>query len=100
MVDRPGTDLDLPLDIRGTAFQRQVWEALRAIPFGTTTTYTEVARSIGRPNAVRAVASACASNKLAIVIPCHRVIRGDGGLAGFGWGIERKRKMLDREAEE
>jgi AraC family transcriptional regulator, regulatory protein of adaptative response / methylated-DNA-[protein]-cysteine methyltransferase len=100
MVDQPGTSLDLPLDIRGTAFQRQVWEALRAIPFGTTTTYTEVARSIGRPNAVRAVASACASNKLAIVIPCHRVIRGDGGLAGFGWGIDRKRKMLDREAEE
>ena len=99
MVDRPGTGLDLPLDIRGTAFQRQVWEALRAIPFGSTTTYTEVARSIGRPDAVRAVAGACASNKLAIVIPCHRVIRGDGGLAGFGWGIERKRTMLDREAE-
>ena len=99
MVDRPGTGLDLPLDIRGTAFQRQVWEALRAIPSGTTTTYTEVARSIGRPSAVRAVANACASNKLAIVIPCHRVIRSDGGLGGFGWGIERKRAMLDCEAE-
>ena len=101
LVDRPRAALDdLPLDIRGTAFQRQVWDALRAIPAGSTSTYTEVARSIGRPSAVRAVANACASNELAVVIPCHRVIRGDGGLGGFRWGIERKRALLDGEANE
>jgi AraC family transcriptional regulator of adaptative response/methylated-DNA-[protein]-cysteine methyltransferase len=99
LIDRPGLSLDLPLDIRGTAFQRQVWEALRAIPIGSTATYAEVARSIGRPSAVRAVASACASNDLAIIIPCHRVIRSDGGLGGYRWGLSRKQALLDGEAE-
>ena len=89
--DRPR----LPLDIQGTAFQRQVWDALRAIPIGSTATYAEVARSIGRPSAVRAVARACALNELAVVIPCHRVVRGDGGLGGYRWGVERKRALLD-----
>jgi AraC family transcriptional regulator, regulatory protein of adaptative response / methylated-DNA-[protein]-cysteine methyltransferase len=98
MVEAPGSGLDLPLDIRGTAFQRQVWEALRAIPSGTTATYAEVARTIGRPSAVRAVARACASNELAVVIPCHRVVRGDGGLGGYRWGIERKQALIDGEA--
>jgi AraC family transcriptional regulator, regulatory protein of adaptative response / methylated-DNA-[protein]-cysteine methyltransferase len=97
LVEEPGVGLDLPLDIRGTAFQRQVWEALRALPVGSTVTYAEVARSIGRPSAVRAVASACASNELAVVIPCHRVIRGDGGLGGYRWGIERKQALIDAE---
>ncbi len=100
LVEAPGLGLDLPLDIRGTAFQRQVWDALRAIPAGSTATYTEVARSIGRPSAVRAVANACASNELAVVIPCHRVIRGDGGLGGYRWGIDRKRALLDGEAKD
>jgi AraC family transcriptional regulator, regulatory protein of adaptative response / methylated-DNA-[protein]-cysteine methyltransferase len=100
LVDRPGIGLDLPLDIRGTAFQRQVWEVLRAIPIGSTATYSEVARKIGRPSATRAVARACASNELAVVIPCHRVIRGDGGLGGYRWGIERKQALLDVEAED
>jgi AraC family transcriptional regulator of adaptative response/methylated-DNA-[protein]-cysteine methyltransferase len=100
LVEAPGGSLDLPLDVRGTAFQRQVWDALRAIPAGSTATYTEVARMIGRPSAVRAVAGACASNELAVVIPCHRVIRGDGGLGGYRWGIERKRALLEGEAEE
>ena len=100
MIEVPGTGLDLPLDLRGTAFRRQVWDALRAIPSGSTATYAEVARSIGRPSAVRAVASACASNELAVVIPCHRVIRGDGGLGGYRWGIERKRALLDGEAKD
>ena len=98
LVEAPGTGLNLPRDIRGTAFQRQVWEALRAIPAGRTATYAEVARSIGRSSAVRAVAGACAANELAIVIPCHRVIRGDGGLGGYRWGIDRKRALIDREA--
>ena len=98
LVDRPGVGLDLSLDVRGTAFQRRVWEALRTIPVGSTATYAEVARSIGRPSAVRAVARACASNELAVVIPCHRVIRGDGGLGGYRWGIERKQALLDGEA--
>jgi AraC family transcriptional regulator of adaptative response/methylated-DNA-[protein]-cysteine methyltransferase len=98
MVENPQMGLDLPLDIRGTAFQQQVWEALRAIPAGSTATYTEIARAIGRPSSVRAVANACASNELAVVIPCHRVIRGDGGLGGYRWGIERKRTLIDGES--
>ncbi len=98
LVESPGVGHDLPLDIRGTAFQRQVWEALRAIPRGTTMTYAEVARAIGRPSSVRAVANACGSNELAVVIPCHRVIRGDGGLGGYRWGIERKRALLEGES--
>jgi len=90
--------LDLPLDIRGTAFQQRVWEALCAIPAGKTATYAEIAEAVGRPTAVRAVAQACAANPLAIAIPCHRVVRTDGDLSGYRWGVERKRKLLDREA--
>lgn len=89
---------DLPLDIRGTAFQTQVWEFLQRIPAGETRSYSDVAARIGRPEAVRAVAGACAANRLALAIPCHRVIRGDGGLGGYRWGVERKRALLEREA--
>ncbi|MDH1755012.1 bifunctional DNA-binding transcriptional regulator/O6-methylguanine-DNA methyltransferase Ada [Citrobacter sp. wls618] len=89
--------LSLPLDIRGTAFQQQVWQALRAIPCGETMSYQQLASAIGKPKAVRAVASACGANKLAIVIPCHRVIRGDGALSGYRWGIARKAQLLQRE---
>ncbi len=97
MVESPGIDLDLPLDMRGSAFQQRVWQELRNIPAGETASYSEIARRIGSPEAVRAVASACAANKLAVVIPCHRVIRQDGQLSGYRWGIERKRALLDRE---
>lgn len=90
--------LSLPLDIRGTAFQQQVWQALRTIPCGETVSYQQLASAIGKPKAVRAVASACGANKLAIVIPCHRVIRGDGALSGYRWGIARKAQLLHREA--
>jgi len=96
-IEQPQSALQLPLDIQGTAFQRQVWEALRAIPLGTTASYTEIAARIGKPKAVRAVATACANNQLALIIPCHRVIRGNGELAGYRWGIERKRELLRRE---
>lgn len=89
---------DLPQDIRGTAFQTQVWEFLQRIPAGETRSYSAVAAGIGRPEAVRAVAGACAANRLALAIPCHRVIRGDGGLGGYRWGVERKRALLEREA--
>jgi AraC family transcriptional regulator, regulatory protein of adaptative response / methylated-DNA-[protein]-cysteine methyltransferase len=89
--------LDLPLDIQGTAFQRRVWEALRRIPYGETRSYTDVARQLGRPQARRAVARACATNPVSLVIPCHRVIRGDGGLGGYGGGIERKAALLETE---
>jgi AraC family transcriptional regulator of adaptative response/methylated-DNA-[protein]-cysteine methyltransferase len=98
LVETPGVGLDLPLDIRGTAFQRRVWQALRDIPAGTTATYTEIAERIGAPKAVRAVAGACAANAIAIAIPCHRVVRTDGSLAGYAWGVERKRALLNREA--
>ena len=97
-VEAPGLGLDLPLDVRGTAFQQRVWQALREIPAGSTATYTEIAARIGSPRAVRAVAAACAANPLAIAIPCHRVIRNDGGLSGYRWGVERKRTLLRREA--
>jgi AraC family transcriptional regulator, regulatory protein of adaptative response / methylated-DNA-[protein]-cysteine methyltransferase len=96
-VENPGTGLDLALDLRGTAFQLRVWEALRAIPAGQTDTYTGIAARIGRPRSVRAVAAACAANPAAIAIPCHRVVRIGGGLAGYRWGIERKRTLLERE---
>ncbi len=96
-LERPAEGLHLPLDIRGTAFQRQVWEALRAIPVGETVTYTELAERIDRPQAVRAVASACAANALAVAIPCHRVVRTDGSLSGYRWGIARKRDLLAHE---
>jgi AraC family transcriptional regulator of adaptative response/methylated-DNA-[protein]-cysteine methyltransferase len=97
-IEQPRGVLDLPLDIQGTAFQRQVWEALRTIPAGRRVSYTDVASAIGRPEAVRAVATACASNAVAVAIPCHRVVRNDGGLAGYRWGIERKAELLRREA--
>jgi len=91
------TMIDLPLDIRATAFQKKVWEALRQIPRGETRSYSEVAREIGDPRAVRAVARACATNPVAIAVPCHRVVRSDGGLAGYRWGMERKKKLLKME---
>ena len=98
LVEAPGRRFDLPLDIRGTAFQQQVWQALRAIPAGATATYGEIARAIGRPKAVRAVAQACAGNPLAVAIPCHRVVRTDGDLSGYRWGVARKRALIEREA--
>jgi len=98
LVEAPQTGLDLPLDVRGTAFQQRVWKALREIPAGSTTTYTEVARRIGAPHSVRAVARAIASNAIAVAIPCHRVIRTDGSLSGYRWGVARKRKLIAREA--
>jgi len=98
LVEAPAIGLDLPLDIRGTAFQQRVWQALRAIPAGRTLSYSELAVAIGSPRAVRAVASACAANALAVAIPCHRIIRQDGALSGYRWGIERKRELLAREA--
>lgn len=96
-IERPGSAFDLPLDIRGTAFQHQVWQALRTIAPGTTLSYAELAKRIGKPKAVRAVAGACAANPIAVVIPCHRVMRNDGALSGYRWGIERKRVLLARE---
>ncbi len=99
LVEAPAHGLDLPLDIRGTVFQQRVWQALRAIPAGCTLSYRELAERIGTPNAVRAVAGACAANSLAIAIPCHRVVRTDGALSGYAWGVERKRQLLRREAE-
>ncbi len=88
----------LPLDVRGTTFQWRVWDALQRIPKGSTRTYAEIARELGQPSAARAVARACASNPLALVIPCHRVVRGDGGLGGYRWGVERKRELLRRRS--
>lgn len=99
LVEAPGMGLDLPLDVRGTAFQHRVWEALREIPAGTTATYGEIAERIGMPKAVRAVAAACAANKIAVAIPCHRVVRSDGSLAGYRWGVARKRTLIAREAK-
>jgi AraC family transcriptional regulator of adaptative response/methylated-DNA-[protein]-cysteine methyltransferase len=97
-VEAPGLGLDLPLDVRGTAFQQRVWQALREIPVGRTATYGEIAGRIGAPGAVRAVAGACAANALAVAIPCHRVVRTDGSLSGYRWGVERKRALLERES--
>jgi AraC family transcriptional regulator of adaptative response/methylated-DNA-[protein]-cysteine methyltransferase len=96
-VEAPGLGLDLPLDVRGTAFQQRVWQALKEIPAGATTSYGEIAERIGSPGAARAVAQACASNRLAVAIPCHRVVRNDGALSGYRWGVERKRELLQRE---
>ncbi|MEO7774750.1 MAG: bifunctional DNA-binding transcriptional regulator/O6-methylguanine-DNA methyltransferase Ada [Steroidobacteraceae bacterium] len=98
LVELPGIGLQLPLDVRGTAFQQRVWEALRAIPAGSTASYTQIAQAIGAPRSVRAVAQACGANPAAIVIPCHRVVRSDGALSGYRWGVERKRELLAREA--
>ena len=90
--------LDLPIDVQATAFRRRVWEELKRIPYGATRTYSEVARAIGRPAAIRAVARACATNPVSVVVPCHRVVRADGNLAGYRWGIERKRALLEHES--
>ncbi len=98
LIETPAGGFDLPLDIRGTPFQRRVWDALRQIPPGTTVSYAELATRIGNPKAARAVARACAGNRLAIVIPCHRVVGSDGALQGYRWGVERKRILLQREA--
>lgn len=98
LVEHPTERLELALDLRGTELQRRVWGALQEIPVGERVSYTELARRVGRPHAVRAVASACAANQHAVLIPCHRVVRGDGTLSGFRWGVERKRALLDREA--
>lgn len=97
-VEAPSLGLDLPLDVRGTVFQQRVWQALREIPVGCTVCYQDLARRIGQPSAVRAVASACAANRIALAIPCHRVIRRDGAPGGYAWGAERKSALIDREA--
>lgn len=96
-LDDPSIAVDFPLDIRGTAFQRRVWTALADIPSGSTVSYAELARSLGAPRSARAVASACASNRLAVLVPCHRVVRRDGGVGGYRWGVERKARLLARE---
>jgi AraC family transcriptional regulator of adaptative response/methylated-DNA-[protein]-cysteine methyltransferase len=97
LIEHPGLAADLPLDIQGTAFQQRVWEALRKIRAGETASYAKIAERIGAPTAVRAVAQACAANRLAVAIPCHRVVRTDGALSGYAWGVERKRALLERE---
>lgn len=96
-VDRPTKSFDLPLDIQGTAFQKRVWEALCTIPFGKTATYADIAKKIGKPTSMRAVANACGSNNIAVIIPCHRVIRTDGTISGYRWGVERKKTLLKKE---
>ncbi|GIV67749.1 MAG: hypothetical protein KatS3mg048_0611 [Caldilinea sp.] len=96
-LEAPQRGLSLPLDMQGTAFQRRVWAALREIPAGETISYTALAARIGAPSAVRAVAAACAANRLAVAIPCHRVVRKDGALGGYRWGVERKRRLLEQE---
>ena len=98
-VEAPGIGLDLPLDIRGTAFQERVWQALRQVPPGQTVSYAEIARRIGSPKSVRAVAQACAANRIAVAIPCHRVVRNDGAISGYRWGVARKRALLAQEAQ-
>lgn len=97
LIEAPALGLDLPLDLRGTAFQQRVWQALRDIPVGSTASYAEIAQRIGAPSAFRAVAQACGANRLAVAIPCHRVVRSDGNLSGYRWGVERKRRLLARE---
>jgi len=96
-IEDPAIGLNLPLDIRGTAFQQRVWQALRQIPAGSTVSYAEIAKRIGAPKAVRAVAQACGANSLAVAIPCHRVVKNDGSLSGYRWGVERKRALLQKE---
>lgn len=100
VIEAPETPLDLPLDIRGTVFQQKVWAALQTIPAGTRVSYAELAERVGLPAAVRAVASACAANKIAVAIPCHRVVRMDGALSGYRWGVERKAALLEAEQAE
>ena len=98
LIDAPNQAIELPLDLQGTAFQQQVWQALRTIALGTTVSYAKLADSIGKPRAVRAVANACASNHIAVAIPCHRVIGSDGKLRGYRWGHDRKQALLQKEA--
>lgn len=100
LIEAPAHGLDVPLDIQGTAFQQRVWKALQGIPPGSTKSYAEIAAQIGKPTAARAVGRACAANRLAVVIPCHRAVRSDGSLGGYRWGIERKQRLLEREARE
>ena len=97
-VDKDVDQPQLPLDIQATAFRRRVWDALRAIPRGETRTYSQIARQIGSPKAARAVGTACATNPVSYIVPCHRVVREDGGLGGYAYGLDRKQKMLDRES--
>lgn len=99
LVERPAAHVELPLDIRGTVFQQRVWSALQEIPAGQTTSYADLAARVGAPKGARAVAGACSANPLAVAVPCHRVVRRDGGLSGYRWGVERKRQLLDRERE-
>lgn len=99
LIEVPNIGIDLPLDVRGTAFQQRVWQALRQIPAGQTASYAQIAEAIGSPRSVRAVAAACAANTLAVAIPCHRVVRSDGALSGYRWGVARKRELLEREAQ-
>lgn len=99
LIENPKSKFNLPLHTRGTAFQQRVWQALQEIPAGKTLSYTELAAKIGQPKAARAVASACANNTIAVLIPCHRIVRGDGSLSGYRWGVERKRQLLEREAQ-
>ncbi|MNJ73403.1 Bifunctional transcriptional activator/DNA repair enzyme Ada [compost metagenome] len=96
-VEAPALGLDLPLDVQGTAFQERVWQALREVPAGSRVSYTDIAERIGAPKAVRAVAMACAANHIAVAIPCHRVVRRDGDISGYRWGVERKQQLLKRE---
>jgi AraC family transcriptional regulator, regulatory protein of adaptative response / methylated-DNA-[protein]-cysteine methyltransferase len=98
-IEAPRNGLDLPLDVRGTAFQQRVWQALRELPAGKTSSYTSLAKRIGSPTAIRAVARTLAANTLAVAIPCHRVVRHDGAQSGYRWGAERKRALLEREFE-
>ncbi|MHC8320099.1 bifunctional DNA-binding transcriptional regulator/O6-methylguanine-DNA methyltransferase Ada [Pseudomonas sp. GB2N2] len=98
-IEAPAIGLDLPLDVQGTAFQERVWQALREIPVGSTASYADIAQRIGSPKAVRAVAQACGANSIAVAIPCHRVVRSDGNLSGYRWGVERKRQLLEREIQ-
>src|SRR3546814_15794905 len=98
-VEAPALGFDLPLDVRGTAFQQRVWQALREIPAGETASYAEIARRIGAPRSVRAVARACAANGIGVAIPCHRVVRTDGALSGYRWGVDRKRALIERSEE-
>jgi len=97
LVESPTRELDVPLDMRGTEFQRNVWQALRDVPAGSTASYTDIANHVGLPKSVRAVAQACSANPLAVVVPCHRILRRDGQLSGYRWGIERKRSLLNKE---
>lgn len=99
LIEAPKSGFDLPLDVRGTAFQKRVWQALRKIPAGSTASYAEIAQRMGSPRSARAVARACAANAIAVAIPCHRVLRADGHLSGYRWGVERKRALLERESK-